>query len=312
VILGVCLIIYIGLGIIYVQQGPKVEDLENNINKMLLIVNKPLPSMEELSAEYDAVNLALIPMETPDILALIVGIAKDSGIYVDPESAKFHIPPPSNPQQKKLGEDIYQIVSFKNIRVQGDYDNVMAFITDLDAGTTKETILLKRVGIEQVELKLGDEEIERREEFREVMSAMLEMMSANDITEIPNPVNYDGGIATSNMSAFPDITTTAADKGYTGTENPKNGYVLFEHDIIFTDNTTQFETTDYIDLSNTHYIDLSNTLYYYTCETDGKVRQFDGPDLATATEYFGSEEVVFEFIAQLDIDLYSKPEPVKE
>jgi len=302
VIIGVCLIVYVGLAIVYLQQEPKQEELEKQINKTFLIVSKPLPSMKELQTEYDEVNLALAPMPVPEVLKTIVGIARESGIDVEPASGKFHIPPPSEPKEKKMAVGTYEIISFQGIKAQGDYDSVMAFIADLDSGKTKQNMVLKRVGLSQVEIKLDDEEAERRAEFRAVLSAVSDMMAENGITEIPNPINYEGGTATNDMMAFSDNTTTAAEKGYTGTGTPKAGYLLHQHDRIFTDNTTEFETVD--------YITIPTTLYYYTCEADGSVRQFDGPDIATATEYFSSKEVDIETVAVLNVDLYTKP--VKE
>ncbi|MQY80958.1 MAG: hypothetical protein GH158_01760, partial [Dehalococcoidia bacterium] len=65
VAIGVCVLIYIGLGIVYMQQGPKQKDLEDKIQKTMAVVKKPLPSMEQLQAKYDDVNAALEPMETP-------------------------------------------------------------------------------------------------------------------------------------------------------------------------------------------------------------------------------------------------------
>ena len=303
VILGVCLIVYVGLAILYLQQGPKQKDLETQINKTFLIVSKPLPSMDKLQAEYDEVNLELTPLLVPDVLEIIVGIAEESGIDVDPANDKLHIPPPAKPQKKEMAVGTYEIISFRNIMVQGNYNNVMAFLSDLDSGKTKQTMVLKRVRISQVAIRFEGEEADRRAEFCQVLSAVSDMMADNDITEIPKPINYAGGTATSNMTAFPDLTTTAAQKGYTGTDTPNDGYLLHQHDRIFTDYTTEFETTS--------YIDMSSTVYYYTCEANGTVRQFDEPDVTTATEYFGSEEVRIEIAAIVDVDLYTKPKPVE-
>ena len=33
------------------------------------------------------------------------------------------------------------------------------------------------------------------------------------------------------------------------------------------------------------YLSMDTTQYYYTCESDGSIRQFDGADVTTATEY---------------------------
>ena len=61
-------------------------------------------------------------------------------------------------------------------------------------------------------------------------------------------------------------------------------------------------TNDMGSILTNNYIPNLTTKYYYTCEADGTVRQFDGPDVATAIEYVDIEAVV-----TLDVDLYSKP-----
>jgi hypothetical protein len=299
IVLGACLITYAGIGILYLQQGPKQKDLQEQINKTLVIVQKPLPDMEKLQAKLDEVNRSLAPMSIPEALEVVVSIAEKSGIDVDPASGKFNIPPPAPPRETKIGESTYRVLSLSGIRAQGDYESVMAFISDLDSGKTLETMVLKRVDLSQVEIRFGEEETARRAEFRMVMAAVKDMMAANGITEIPNPIDYEGGVAVNDMAAFPDIITTAAEKGYTGNGTPKDGYLLYEHDRILTDNTTDFETVS--------YISEPTTRYYYTCEADGTVRQFDGPDLATATEYFGSEQFGVETVAIVSVELYSKP-----
>jgi len=113
----------------------------------------------DMPAVYEEVNLALAPLAVPDALNMIVSIAKESGIDVDPSSSKFRIPAPSQPRTQKMGEGTYWILSFDRINAQGDYDDVMAFIADLDSGKTLETMVLKRVEVSQVEV---DSKIETR------------------------------------------------------------------------------------------------------------------------------------------------------
>ena len=299
VILGVCVIIYVGLGSVYIQQGPKQKDLEGQIMKTMVVVNKPLPSMEELQAKYDDVNEALAPIEIPDALAKIVGIAEKSGIDVSPEGKKFQINPPGNPGKKKMGEGTYLVFAFSNIKAQGDFDAVMNFVSDLDKGATLKTMILKKADFKWIKINLAEEEVARRAEFRAVIQAVAEMMSENNLEVIPQPVASGEDAAVNDMAAFPDVATTVKSKGYTGAGEPRDGYLLYEHDRIIADNTTEYETVSYIDIPFTEY--------YYTCEEDGSVRQFDGPDLETAAEYLDSEEVVFETLATVSVDLYTKP-----
>lgn len=309
ILVGIFLITYVALGILYFQQEPKQKGLKEQINSLLIVVAKPLPSVEKLKAEYNEVNRSLAPLSVPAVISVLVGIGAESGINVRPDGGKFNVPAPGNPVEAKIGEGDYQVLPLKNIRVQGDYDSVMAFIADLDSGKTMKTMVLTNVNISWTEIRYEGEEAARRAEFRAVSAAVIEMMVDNALTEISNPIDYATDNATNYMGddpntegtleGFPDITTTAAEKGYTGTGTPKDGCVLYQHDKISTDNATQFETVSYITMLTTEY--------YYTCEADGTVRQFDGADIATATEYLGSAESKIETVATLEVDLYTKP-----
>ena len=171
VLIGFFLIIYIAFGFVYWQQGSQQRELEKQSANMSLILIKPLPSEEELQAEYDEVNLALAPMTDSDAIAILVGIAEKSGIDVDPDSGKLVVPS-AQVGEEKVGGGTYQVFSFKNISVQGDYVNVMAFISDLDSGETQETIVLKKVAISQIEVK-GEGAGETRTETRATLDIDL-------------------------------------------------------------------------------------------------------------------------------------------
>ena len=308
-LIGIFVIIYIAIGIVYFQQGPEQRELEEQITQLSLIVAKPLGSDEELRAEYDEVNLALAPMTNRAAIAMLVSIAEESGIDVDQDTGKLRINP-ATVEEEKRGGGTYQVLSFKGITVQGDYDQVMAFISALDSGETLETMVLKKVTIREVEVMFVDEEGDRRAEFRKVALAVSDMMDGNGLFAIPEPMSFTGGVATNLMGddpdteetveGFPDITTLAADKGYTGTDSPRDGYVLYGHYKISTDDTTQFELVN--------YITMLTTTYYYTCEADGTVRQFDVANVAFATEYVGSEESKLETVATVDVVIYTKPQ----
>ena len=160
--IGFILIIYVAFGFVYWQQNSKQKDLDEQIAKLSLIADRPLPSKEKLQAEYDEINLFLAPMEDEDVIAMLVGIAEESGIDVTPDSDKLSVPSVAV-REEKVGGSTYQVFSFKNLSVQGKYDSVMAFISDLDSGTTRETLVLKKVDIGQVEVKGEGGEITRTE-----------------------------------------------------------------------------------------------------------------------------------------------------
>ena len=146
--------------------------------------------------------------------------------------------------------------------------------------------VLAAVVIPNVGRFLGRGEAEaRRTEFHNVASAIISMMTDNKIIEIPNSVNFAGGVGVNDMAALPDTTSVAgsADKltdpngtTYVDGVDPlgdKNGYLLYSHDITGGD--------DQATLVN--YVTMTRTTFYYTCEIDGTLRQFS--DAALTTEY---------------------------
>ena len=302
------LIIYIAIGFLYFQQGAKQRDLEEKIVNLTAVVSRPVSSDEELQAAYDNVTSNLAPLTDSAAIAMLVSIAEQSGIDIN--SDKFRVPSATH-STAKVGGGTYQLISFRNIQVQGDYDDVMAFISDLDSGTTLNNMVLKKAAISQQIVPLSAEEIARRSEFSNVASAVEDMMLDNALWELPNPMSFANGVATNLMGddpntegmveGFPDITTTAAEKDYTGTGTPRDGYVLYQHDKIFTGSPSQYETVS--------YFTTLTTKYYYTCEADGTVRQWDGPNVATAEEYLsrGESKTKTELTANMDIYIYIKP-----
>jgi len=185
----------------------------------------------------------------------------------------------------------------------------MAFVADLDSGKTLKTMLLRKITTGRVEVVFAGEEGARRAEFRSVAAAVKAMIADNALNHIPHPLSFaKDGLATNFMGddpatnatfeGFPDITTTAAEKSYSGNATPNGGYLLYHHDRIDTDNTTLFKTID--------YISRLTTRYYYTAEANGTVRQFDGADVTTAREYRGSEVSKMETAVSVDVDIYMK------
>ncbi len=55
-------------------------------------------------------------------------------------------------RQVKAAGNTYKVLSSVNIQLKGDYEDVMAFISDLDSRKTLKTMILKRVLIGQVDV----------------------------------------------------------------------------------------------------------------------------------------------------------------
>lgn len=150
-IIGFLLIIYIALGFLYLQQDSQQKELEKQIVQVGLIATRPLPSDAKLRQEHAAVNEALLPIAPSDAIATIVDIAEASGINVVPDSGKLSVSPISM-RDARVGESNFQVLSFGSIMVQGDYEIVMAFISDLDSGEVLENMVLRSVTISQAEV----------------------------------------------------------------------------------------------------------------------------------------------------------------
>ena len=174
---GILLIVYIAFGVVYLNAGTQQRKLEKQIVNIEAVVSKPLPSNEKLQAKYDEINQALAPMTDSYAIAILVSIAEESGIDTDEASGKFKVPP-AKFKQTKVGGDTYQLISFEEIHVQGKYDKVMAFISDLDSGETLKNMVLNQVYTKEVAVSsYTGEEGNRRTEFRNVESAVKAMMN---------------------------------------------------------------------------------------------------------------------------------------
>ncbi len=126
--------------------------------------------------------------------------------------------------------------------------------------------VLAAVVIPNVGRFIGRGETEAAEtEFSNIQSATVAMMTDNGLQTLITPV----GTATDNMSLFPD-TTAAASRGndpdgttYLGTD--KNGFILYQHDIIAADGSSVNGTVN--------YVVTEQTKGTYTVDTLGTVTQ---------------------------------------
>ena len=111
----------------------------------------------------------------------------------------------------------------------------------------------------------GEEEAAATE-FSNVQTAVIALMTDNELSELPNPVDTT---ATSDMGAFPDSSVCATDKiadpdgvAYV-LGSDQDGYYLYQHDIQGGDGA--------IDLVN--YLATDTTKGTYTVDASGTVDQ---------------------------------------
>jgi prepilin-type N-terminal cleavage/methylation domain-containing protein len=128
----------------------------------------------------------------------------------------------------------------------------------------------------------GEDEA-RRTEYHNVSSSVIAMMVDNAISTIPNPINYAGATGENDMTAWPDATSDWAGTGGKVTDPDGTayaagddvGYVLYNHD----------RTGGGAAGPPVSYVTMTETTWYYTCEADGTVRQFDDASLTTEYTY---------------------------
>ena len=127
--------------------------------------------------------------------------------------------------------------------------------------------VLAAVVIPNVGRFIGRGETEAAEtELSNMQSAVIAMMTDNNLSELPNPVSAN---STSNMGAFPDATSAVTvDKlsdpnGTAYKVGDKNGYILYQHDII----------ADGAQTGLVNYVATQYTKGTYSVTADGTVTQ---------------------------------------
>ena len=108
-------------------------------------------------------------------------------------------------------------------------------------------------------------------EFANVQSAVVSMMVDNGLATLPNAVLVAN--MTNDMSAFPDTSVAGTDKltdpdGGTYTATDKDGYLLYQHDII----GDSVNATSLVNYTATRY-----TTYDYWVDSTGTVSQSTNP-----------------------------------
>jgi len=121
----------------------------------------------------------------------------------------------------------------------------------------------------------GEEEAAETE-FANVQTAVIAMMTDNELSDLPVPV----GTSTNDMSAFPEVTATAADKGGDAAfmtaagATEVLGYLLYAHQLIIdVDGDGTYDAGD--EVRTVNYVASQYTTKYYTVDVYGTITQHD-------------------------------------
>ncbi len=135
----------------------------------------------------------------------------------------------------------------------------------------------------------GEEEA-RDTEFSTMQASVFAMMVDNGISSITPAFAYDDDVATNTMSGFPDTTATLATKGANAAfvtaaigagdiTAEVLGYRLYGTQIVIDVNGDGPYDAGDDEIKAVNYTATSTSTYYYTCESDGIIRQFNMADL---------------------------------
>ena len=141
----------------------------------------------------------------------------------------------------------------------------------------------------------GEEEA-RETEYTTIQTSIHAMMVDNGISSLPGAVIWTDSTtgAVNNMSAYPDTTATLATKGADAQfvldaiaagdiSAEVLGYLLYGSQIVIdADGDGTYDAGD-DEIKAIKYVGMATSTYYYTCETDGTIRQWDTTDCSTAT-----------------------------
>ena len=115
-------------------------------------------------------------------------------------------------------------------------------------------------------------------------------MVDNELASLPSTF-IDDGSETQNMGAFPDATVTLVTKGANQAFEDAAiaagditaevlGYLLYGNQLVTdVDGDGTYDAGDGDAILEVDYVAASTSTYYYTCESDGTIRQFNMADL---------------------------------
>ena len=140
----------------------------------------------------------------------------------------------------------------------------------------------------------GEEEA-RETEYTTIQTSVHAMMVDNGISSLPGAVIWTDSTtgAVNNMSAYPDTTATLDTKGADAAFEAASiaagdisaevlGYLLYGSQIVVdVDGDGTYDAGD--DIKTANYVGMATSTYYYTCEADGTIRQWDTTDCSDAT-----------------------------
>lgn len=143
-IVGVFLVIYAGIVILRYQEQQDADIVLEQIEQQQLLVRRQPGDLSSLEQESKATR-ELIPVEfqETDVYRTMRRIAARSGVEIVKNSV-------SNPGTVKIGSTTYTLLNFQ-LNARGTYEDLRAFVQDMETQTEVATLILENIGVERGE-----------------------------------------------------------------------------------------------------------------------------------------------------------------
>lgn len=149
IVAGLFLIVYAGIGLIYLQESQDQDSLQDQIGHLEGMAVQSPDISAELQAEYEEVQQAVTTEWTKDkIKSAILDIAADHGFDVSVVTDEIDIGNFGNITDDTVAGARYTVLPFA-LEISGDDKNVADFIDDMVSTATLPTMILTDISMEK-------------------------------------------------------------------------------------------------------------------------------------------------------------------
>ena len=146
IMIGVFLLILAAMGIFYLQQQRDRDSLDEQLDQLRSLVANPVVISEELKQKYAEAQEAIpSELETGDVVSHILSIATENGFDVTTQDVT--ITWSDAPRNENIEGTSYQVFTFE-LKVSGEYDRVIYFVSDVDSTPELKTLVIEDLDID--------------------------------------------------------------------------------------------------------------------------------------------------------------------
>lgn len=142
-IVGVFLVIYAGIAMLRYQEQQDAEVVLEQIEQLTLLQRQP-QNLSLLEQESKATrDLIPVKLQETDVYRTMRRIAARSDVVILKNSV-------SSPGTVKIGSTTYTLLNFQ-LAARGTYEDLRAFVQDMETQTEMATLVLENIGVERGE-----------------------------------------------------------------------------------------------------------------------------------------------------------------